>query len=110
MNLQLFEWPEPEGVNGRFEMANRAIDRTPNKRAPNQGRSGNPRQGAYRTCPGRRPFWGRGNKALLLYLGLGGFSRKQRLDATRVNSNFCSRAQLAQLSVSIQTVGQNQDR
>lgn len=42
-------------------------DRPQNERASNQSRSRNPRQGAQRTAPGRRPLPGAWLKALLLW-------------------------------------------
>lgn len=51
--------------------------------ASNQGRSWNPRQGAYGTCPGRRPFRGAATKALLPYRELAGFPRSSVLTLAR---------------------------
>src|SRR5665213_3827696 len=57
-----------------------AHELAPKKRASNQGRSANPRQGAYRTCPGRRPFRGAGTRHWSC-IQTWRFSLNQRLDA-----------------------------
>lgn len=50
-----------------WELKQLLHDRPQNKRASNQSRSRNPRQGAQRTAPGRRPLTGAWLKALLLW-------------------------------------------
>lgn len=73
------------GIPWRFEMLD-PWQRSQNKRSANQGRSLNPRQGAYRTAPDQRPLSGTRLKLLLRYFEslstqVGGFREKQLPDA-----------------------------
>jgi hypothetical protein len=77
--LIMVSWP-PQNLWRRFRVRLRALRRTgqlKRKRASNQGRSSNPRQGAKKTAPGRRPLAGARHKhcfsCMSLTAQVGGF-------------------------------------
>jgi hypothetical protein len=96
--LIMVSWP-PQNLWRRFRVRLRALRRTgqlKRKRASNQGRSSNPRQGAKKTAPGRRPLAGARHKHCFSCVSLNGpswrFWRKQFLTLARHSSCLCDRS------------------